>query len=122
LPDLPLLQLLTASVENLRNRAGRLAPQLAAAADFTAVETAPMQSQLLPAHMPQGCLPSYGLALRPATGDMRTLVRRIESGPRPAFGRVEDERLLLDLRFVFPREDEVLLEILLGDRPPASAA
>jgi L-seryl-tRNA(Ser) seleniumtransferase len=111
----PVWQLLTASVENLCNRSERMAAQLAHAtgiASATAVET---RSGLFSV-LTDGC-PSYGVALAPADGDIGSFDRRLRSLSVPIVGRVEGDRLILDLRTVLPRQDPMLVESLLG--PPA---
>ena len=111
---LPVWQVLTTPIENLRNRAERIAPQLAHApgiATATAVET---RSPLAPALIVDGGWPSYGVALTAADGDIQTLHQRLTRAPHPVLGRIESDRLLLDLRTVFPRQDRQLVEALAG--------
>jgi L-seryl-tRNA(Ser) seleniumtransferase len=114
--QLPVWQFLATSVENLRNRAERMAPQLAHAegiASAAAVETrSPLFS--LPT---EGC-PSYGVALTAMEGGVKSLDNRLRSAPLPILGRVEGDRLILDLRTVLPRHDKTLVDTLLG--PPTS--
>jgi L-seryl-tRNA(Ser) seleniumtransferase len=115
--ELPLRQILAVSVENLRNRAERMAPQLAHAegiASAVAVETrSPLFSVLA-----DGC-PSYGVALSPAEGDVESLDRRLRAASLPILGRREGDRLILDLRTVLPRQDKLLVDALLGPATPA---
>jgi L-seryl-tRNA(Ser) seleniumtransferase len=110
--DIPLWQILGVSVENLRNRAERLAPQLAEAEGIgsaAAVETrSPLFSMLA-----EGW-PSYGIALNAANDDIQSLDRQLRNAPLPALGRIEGDRLMLDLRTVVPRQDKMLVEALLG--------
>ena len=115
LAQIPVWQCLTVSVDNLRNRAERLAPQLAAAegiASATAVET---RSPLM-ATIPDG-LPSVGVALTPADGDVAALDTRLRSARFPIFGRVANGQLVLDLRTVPPRHDTTLVETITGTSP-----
>jgi L-seryl-tRNA(Ser) seleniumtransferase len=111
-------QCLSAPIENLRNRAERLAPQLAAAdgiASAVAVETrSPIAAALV-----DGGWPSYGIALTPGDGDVHRLEKRIAASSQPVVGRVENDRLVLDLRTVFPRQDKSLVEALTGTMTPA---
>ena len=113
---LPMWQFLATSVENLRNRAERMAPQLAHAegvASAVAIETrSPLFSVLV-----DGC-PSYGVALAAADGDIHSLDRRLRTAPLPVLGRVEGDRLILDLRTVLARQDQTLVDSLLGTPAP----
>jgi L-seryl-tRNA(Ser) seleniumtransferase len=112
--DLPVWQLLSTPIENLRNRAERLAPQMARAPDVAAavvVETRSPVSEALPA---DGGLPSYGISLEIRSGNITDLDNRLRNLPLPIFGRIEGDRLILDLRTVLPRQDRALVEAIVG--------
>jgi L-seryl-tRNA(Ser) seleniumtransferase len=112
--NLPAWQLLSTPIENLRNRAERLAPQIAQACDVAAavvVETRSPISDALPA---DGGLPSYGVALNTSSGQITDLDNRLRNLPLPILGRIESDRLILDLRTVLPRQDRTLVEAILG--------
>jgi L-seryl-tRNA(Ser) seleniumtransferase len=52
--------------------------------------------------------------------------RRLRTGDPPVYGRIEDQRLVLDLRTVLPEDDERLAEAVLAaahapDEPTESA-
>jgi len=114
---LPIWQVLTTPFENLRNRAERIAPQLAKApgiASATAVET---KSSLTSAGPFDSGWPSYAVALSPAEGDADALRERLASAMHPVLGRVERDDVVLDLRTVFPRQDKELVEALVGGSP-----
>jgi L-seryl-tRNA(Ser) seleniumtransferase len=109
--SLPVWQCLTAPIENLRNRAERLAPQLAKAEAIASA--VPMETRSpIAAALIDGGWPSFGVALAPADGDLKGLERRLINSTQPVVGRVENERLVLDLRTVFPRQDKLLVESL----------
>lgn len=118
---LPVLQLLGTPLENLRQRAERLAPQLAAAETIAAAEPVATQSTLGLAARSDRTLPSYGVSLAAADGQTAALDKRLAAAPRPIFGRVEGDRLVLDLCTVFPRQDQELVETIVGKIPPAGA-
>jgi L-seryl-tRNA(Ser) seleniumtransferase len=120
----PLFQLLSASVENLRQRAERLAPQLAQAVDVESAIPVPTESCLGLAHLQRDTMPSYAIALSPIGGDARTLEARLQKSCVPIYcrqdvGRQDGERLLVDLRTVLPRQDQCLVEMVAA--PPISA-
>jgi L-seryl-tRNA(Ser) seleniumtransferase len=110
--ELPMWQFLTASVDNLRNRAERMAPQLAHAEGIVSAVAIETRSPLF-SLLADGC-PSYGVALAAADGDIQSLDARLRSAPLPILGRIEGDRLLLDLRTVLPRQDKALVDALLG--------
>ncbi|MFO0788721.1 MAG: hypothetical protein U0805_04635 [Pirellulales bacterium] len=112
----PIWQCLRTSTENLRNRAERMAGQLAHAdgiATATAIET---HSPLSAAITGEGW-PSYGVALTPRDSDIAALDHRLQSARLPIRGRVEGDRVILDLRTVLPRQDRLLVDSLLGAHP-----
>jgi L-seryl-tRNA(Ser) seleniumtransferase len=56
--------------------------------------------------LPGETLPSAGLAL--AAGSAEGLVERLRAGDPIVIGRIEKDRLILDLRTVAPEDDEAL--------------
>jgi L-seryl-tRNA(Ser) seleniumtransferase len=62
--------------------------------------------------LPLARVPSYALSLRPARGRVGELARALRTGPEPVLGRVESNRLLLDMRTVAPREVPRLIAAL----------
>ncbi|WP_422013491.1 L-seryl-tRNA(Sec) selenium transferase [Roseateles sp.] len=100
--DLPTLRHLTRSQAHIAELAQRLLPAVAAAvAPRYTVETVALQSQIGSGSLPVERLPSAGLAISAADGRGRTLEAlavALRGLPRPVIGRVNDNRLLLDLR------------------------
>lgn len=109
--EIPLLQLLSTAVENLKNRAERLAPQLAACSVVREAESVSGVTYLAGAALPQQQLNTWCIALTPAEGwSVERLAKGLRMGHPAVVGRVDQERLLLDLRSVFPRHDLQLVE------------
>ncbi|MCE4554504.1 L-seryl-tRNA(Sec) selenium transferase [Roseateles cellulosilyticus] len=100
--DLPTLRLLTRSQAQIAALAQRLLPDMAAAlAPRFTVETVVLQSQIGSGSLPVERLPSAGLAINPVDGKGRTLEAlaiALRGLPRPVIGRLNEQRLLLDLR------------------------
>jgi L-seryl-tRNA(Ser) seleniumtransferase len=109
---IPLLQLLTASVENLKNRAERLAAQAAAVPAIAEAKAVEGESDLTGLALPNRRSPTWCLALRPATMSVERLATALCEGEPSVIGRMDQDRLLLDLRSVFPRQDVPLLSAL----------
>lgn len=112
LEPLPVWQALTVSIENLRNRAERIAPQLARnpmIGAATAIET----RSPLAAAMADG-LPSFGVAVTAADGNLAALEKRLYTARFPIVGRREADRIVLDLRTVPPRHDVTLVDAIVG--------
>ena len=110
----PLFQLLSASVENLRQRAERLAPQLAHAEGVQSAAAVPSEACLGLAHRENDKMASFAVAIAPANADLNGLLRRLHNATVPVVGRASDDALLLDLRTVLPRQDQLLVEMVAG--------
>lgn len=109
---IPLLRLLTTSVENLRNRARRLAPQIAESRVVGEAEAVAEVTYLGGGSVPTQELSTWCVALKPAGMSVDRLATRLRSGTPPVVGRVQQDRLLLDLRSVLPRQDAQLVAAL----------
>jgi L-seryl-tRNA(Ser) seleniumtransferase len=104
--EIPLLRLLGTSVENLKNRAERLAPQMAAAKKAIAsAEAVEEVSHYLGSAIPSQAIPTWCIALTPNEMTVERLAAALRAGTPSVVGRVTGDRYLLDLRSVFPRQD-----------------
>ena len=111
---MPLLSLLSTSVENLKLRAERLAPQLAAATVIESAEPQQDVTYLGGGSVPGQQIPTWCVALQPATGSIDQLAHQLRTGTPAIFGRLQQDHLLLDLRSVFPSQDEQIVETVCG--------
>jgi L-seryl-tRNA(Ser) seleniumtransferase len=111
---MPAWQSLTAPVENLRNRAERLAPQLATAEEVASAIPVETRSELAACLGPEGGFPSFGIRVTAKDGNVSALDSRLKAAKWPVFGRVEDNAIILDLRTVSPRQDRLLVESVTG--------
>ena len=109
---IPLLHLLSTSVENLQNRARRLAPQLAATGAVAEAEPVADTSYLGGGSIPAQKVATWCVALKPAAISVDRLATALRRGTPAVVGRVRQDRLLLDLRTVMPRQDVQLVEAL----------
>ena len=116
--NLPAWQLLTTPIDNLRNRAERIAPQLAQAPEVASATVLETRSPISGAMSAGSDLASVGVALTPSNGSITDLDNRLRTLPLPIYGRIENDRLVLDLRTVFPRQDCTLVEAIVGARTP----
>ncbi len=121
----PALRQLTRPVEQVRASAERLRPVLAARFEgVAAVEVVDCDSQIGSGALPSGKLASAALALRPLRAAhsgtaLRKLSGVLRALPVPVIGRIEDGRLLLDLRCL---EDESAFAAQLSARQPQASA
>lgn len=109
---LPLLQLLGTSIENLRNRAERLAPQIQATQCVRSAEVLETMTSLAGNAVAGQGIPSCVIAVEPEGMAADRLAMLLRQSPMPVIGRVENGRLILDLRSVFPRHDIQLVETI----------
>ncbi len=126
---IPLLQLLGTNLENLKNRAERLAPQLQAAPGIREATVQSSTAYLGGGSVPSQEIPTWCVALVPETGTVDTLARELRLGMPAILGRIQNDRLLLDLRSVFADQDMQIVEAVqaqpqeVGDDPlPPSVA
>jgi L-seryl-tRNA(Ser) seleniumtransferase len=106
--DLPLWSLALTSVEELRSRAERVAAQVAT--DALKAEAIPTVSVAGGGSLPGEELGSWGIALNHAEKSVDDMQKQMRASSPPIIGRIEDERLLLDLRSVFPEDLDALIE------------
>ena len=110
---LPTLRMLTRSRQEIEAQARRLLPHVAEAlGDDFAIQLCECQSQIGSGALPLETIASAGLAIastRKGCG-LERLSAMLRELPRPVIGRIEKERLVLDLRCA--GEDEAFLSTL----------
>lgn len=116
---IPLLMLLSTSAENLANRAQRLAPQLQDCPAIRLAEVVAGTTFLGGGSVPTQELLTWCVALEPSEGTVDHLARRLRLGAHAVFGRIQQDRLLLDLRSVFPAQDLQLVQAVQALSEPA---
>lgn len=119
---IPLLSLLSTPTENLEHRAAHMAPQIAAAEAIAGAEAVKCESSLCVGDIPMQRIATWCVEVRPAEGDAAALARRLRGAKPAVFGRLAGDRLLLDLRSVFPGQDMQIVEALTGISSKESAA
>lgn len=102
--QIPFYRMLAISTEALRERATRIAAQIAEAT-VTDVE-----SRVGGGSLPQAVIPSVGIAIPSAQSD--GVAARLRRGTPPIVARIEDQRVVLDLRTVAPEHDGAIVHAL----------
>lgn len=104
--EIPILALLRVSTDELQTRARRI---------LTALEVLPMKSsvgegkaQIGGGTLPRSVIPSVTLDLQPVSMSLNDFTARLRAGTPPVIGYIAGGRLKLDLRTIFPRQDEDL--------------
>jgi L-seryl-tRNA(Ser) seleniumtransferase len=108
--SIPLRAMLEVSVDELQARARRI---------LSAIEAMPMKITIgegksqIDGAAPHAVVPSVTLELQPLVMSLEDFAIRLRAGTPPVLGRIEGERFKLDLRTVFPRQDEALFRAIL---------
>lgn len=105
--DIPVIAMLSAQPEALKEKAERLA-QLLAQADISC-QIIPAEGRVGGGSVPNHILPSYAVAFG---GDVNRLEETLRKGTHPIIGRIHDGNYLLDVRTLFESDFPVLVEAL----------
>jgi L-seryl-tRNA(Ser) seleniumtransferase len=111
--ELPLWRMATAPAEELEARARALAETLSQLARVKA-EAVPTRAVMGGGSLPGGEIPSWAVAVAHAEKGAEEVERALRVGPTPVIARIEDERVLLDLRTVDP-SDDARVKVLVAD-------
>lgn len=112
--EIPLLALLATSAENLRNRAERLAPQLAATSVVASSVVESGDAFLGGGSVPTQRIPSWCVRITPDGCSVDDLARALRTSQQAVFPRVQQDSLWLDLRTIFPTQDAQVVEAFLS--------
>ncbi len=110
--EVPVWRMIAASAADLEVRARRLADQL----DATAVET---RSAIGGGSLPGQTQPSWAVAFQSPTPD--SLAAAFRHASPPIVGRIDHDRVLLDLRAILPEQDATLRDAVAGALAPHRA-
>lgn len=102
---IPLFAMLDAPLDELRARAQRYAGAVPGAS------VADTKAYVGGGTLPESAFPSCGVALTPKHG-ADAIADRLRRMTPPIIGRIEENRLLLDLRTILPSDDEYVIETL----------
>jgi L-seryl-tRNA(Ser) seleniumtransferase len=107
----PIWRIIAAPADTIQARAMALAAALGQ--DGVEAGAEPVQATVGGGSLPGETLPSWAVVLSPAVGGgADTLSRLLRLGDPGIFGRIDQDRLLLDLRTILPEDDEILLRSL----------
>ncbi len=111
---IPAVRMMRVTAEEIRARAVSLADELTKASSRYAVEIVESATAIGGGSAPGATIPSFALALRFDGMSAQQLSAALRRAETPVIGRVEEERVLLDLRTVFPEQDGQVLAALVG--------
>ncbi len=108
--EIPVFGLLRVSSAELRARAENIASALGdLPLHLRIVECA---ARIGGGTLPRARIPSVALALAPQNHSLAAIAARLRLGSPPVIGYISTGRLLLDLRTIFPRQDEILVRAI----------
>jgi L-seryl-tRNA(Ser) seleniumtransferase len=118
--EIPILRMLGLSAEAIGARAHALAEALRSAAPDVSIHIEDERSEVGGGALPLQALPTRVLALRPARGSAMELEARLRRGSPPVLVRIQEDRILLDLRTIADSEEPALLQALRAALSPRS--
>jgi len=118
--EVPTLRMLAAAPEEIGRRAARVRREVARrSGQGRRLAIVDGVSRTGGGSSPTGERPTRLLAVDPPEGDAAALERRLRAGDPPVIGRIQDGRLLLDLRTVLPAQQDRLTERLVEALGPS---
>ena len=113
LANVPTLAMLTTSSEIIKKKGQAILRRLGGAKkNIKQIELLPTVSKVGGGAMPEHGLASWALVLYPTTRNAATLEKQLRSRDIPIVGRIEDEKMILDLRTIQDDDIPQLLEML----------
>jgi len=110
--NIPAVRMMRLSPLDIAARAESLAASVRRQAPRIAVEVVAVSSIVGGGSAPGATLPSFALALSCKDISADELSRNLRQAELPIVSRVEEGRVLLDLRTVFPEQDQLILQAL----------
>ena len=111
---IPALRFMRISADQVRSRAETLAGELAKQSARLAVAVSESQTAIGGGSAPGSTLPTFVLAITMDGMNAQQLTDALRLAETPIVARVEDDRVLLDLRTVFEDQDQQILNALLA--------
>ncbi len=109
--DLPTLKMLHASLEEMKEKADRLAERLVENTPNIAVDVVPSIAWSGGGTLPLHEIPSYAVRLESRSGDdTEAMTEKLRSADPPVVGRVGEGRLWLDVRTLLDGDEGAILE------------
>lgn len=111
-PAVPVLDMLGVSVASLDARAKLMAAALAAAPIKLTIES--RESTVGGGTLPRSALASVALSIKPETMTAAAFAGKLRAASPPVAGSVGSGKFYIDLRTVFPRQDQEVIDAITG--------
>lgn len=109
LPDVPVLEMLRTPLDALRRRAEGIVARLPAEPGRAECTIGEGTARCGGGTMPKSSIPSITIDVALPAGAVEGFARSLRLGSPPVVGYVADDRFRIDLRTVFPRQDDALV-------------
>lgn len=110
LGQVPVLRMLNAPLPELRQRAEALAVRLREIDGVAGVRVCPDEAFVGGGSLPDQALKTWVLEVQPAHRSDADFAQRLRTGTPAVVARLRNDKLLLDLRTVFPEQEPALLQ------------
>lgn len=108
LRDIPILNMISASKDDMLAKAERLAAALTAANPDLDIDIVPVEDQIGGGSAPMVRLPGYAVAVAMAGRSAKSLERQLRKLDVPVVARIQNDQLLLCVRTIFDDEFELI--------------
>lgn len=108
--EIPALRMMRTSIDELKQRAEAIVQKVVRRLQ---IEIIAAESVIGGGAAPTATLPTCVLAITPKVVNADAIARQLRHVETPIVARVEDDRVLLDLRTVFPQQDDAIVRALL---------
>jgi L-seryl-tRNA(Ser) seleniumtransferase len=109
--EIPVLRMLALSAEEIRKRAHALAERLSGM-ETLSIEVRPSVSFVGGGAAPDAEIPTWVLAVRAPHRSADSLLAALRRNRPPVLARISEDRVLVDLRTIFPEEETILEQAL----------
>jgi L-seryl-tRNA(Ser) seleniumtransferase len=109
--EVPILRMLSMPIENLNLRANKIAQQISHLPNVGVCDVVEDQSMLGGGSLPTQKIPTWCLAIEPVEMSLNKLAHHLRNSNPSVMGRVQKDRLYLDLRTIQPSQDAELVSV-----------
>jgi L-seryl-tRNA(Ser) seleniumtransferase len=116
--EIPTLSMIFQDSRLLKRRAQRVAAVIRRRCDDLSVSVIAVQSEVGGGSLPDVVIPSFAVSLQPGTMSVEHFEDKLRSLNVPVIGRIERDRLILDMRTILKDDEPFLvsgIETVLGD-------
>ena len=110
LRDVPILQMLGLSLDELKERAETLANRLRTVATLTSVATTEDVAYVGGGSLPDQAMKTWVVEVKPRERSDADVAQRLRMGTPAVMGRLRDGKIILDMRTIFPHQIDPLVE------------